>query len=73
MKKSITINISALSQDFTVYAMDLPGHGLSGEPVANYTLGFATGFIFDFMQALKIDCASLVGHSGQACMLERRY
>ena len=56
-------NIEPLSKHCLVYAMDLPGHGLSDKPPINYTLPFATKFISDFMQALGIERAHLIGHS----------
>jgi len=56
-------NIGPLSEHYQVYAMDLPGHGLSAKPPINYTLPFATKFISDFMQALGIERAHLIGHS----------
>ena len=56
-------NIEQLSEYYEVYAMDLPGHGLSDKPPVNYTLPFATKFICDFMQALGIERAHLIGHS----------
>jgi pimeloyl-ACP methyl ester carboxylesterase len=64
-------NIGALSRHFTVYALDLPGHGLSEGPVANYTLDCCTHRIaVGFMAALRIERASLVGHSlgGLVCL-----
>lgn len=56
-------NIDALSEHYRVYAMDLPGHGLSDRPPVNCTLPLATNFVYDFMQALGIDRAHLIGHS----------
>jgi len=56
-------NIGPLSEHYRVYAMDLPGCGLSDKPPVNYTLPFATKFIADFMQALGIERVHLVGHS----------
>jgi len=63
-------NISPLSGHFTVYALDLPGHGLSEEPRADYTLDYAARFVTDFMKTLEIERASLVGHSlgGLLCL-----
>ena len=63
-------NIAPLSEHFSVYAMDLPGHGLSGELSSNYTLDFSSEFIVHFMQAMGIKHASLVGHSlgGLLCL-----
>jgi len=56
-------NIATLSEYLSVYALDLPGHGLSGKPLRSYTLDFTSAFIVHFMQALGIERASLVGHS----------
>jgi len=64
-------NIATLSGHFTVYALDLPGHGLSEGPVADYTLGCCTHRIaVGFMEALGIEQASLIGHSlgGLVCL-----
>jgi 4,5:9,10-diseco-3-hydroxy-5,9,17-trioxoandrosta-1(10),2-diene-4-oate hydrolase len=56
-------NIAPLAEHFSVYALDLPGHGLSGEPRDDYTLDYAARFVINFMKSLQIDRASLVGHS----------
>ena len=56
-------NIRPLSEHYQVYAMDLPGHGLSDKPEIDYDLNFATGFATGFAQALGIGRASLIGHS----------
>lgn len=56
-------NIDSLSEYYTVYALDLPGHGLSEEPKVSYTVDFGTGFLVSFMEALGIEHASLIGHS----------
>jgi len=56
-------NIDSLSEYYTVYAIDLPGHGLSEEPEVSYTVDFGTGFLVSFMEALGIKHASLIGHS----------
>jgi pimeloyl-ACP methyl ester carboxylesterase len=64
-------NIGALSRHFTVYALDLPGHGLSEGPVADYTLDCCTHRIaVGFMTALGIEHVSLIGHSmgGLVCL-----
>jgi len=57
------LNLRALSEHHRVYAMDLPGHGLSDKPYLDYTISFFTDFIIDFMWALGIDRPSIVGHS----------
>ena len=66
------LNIGPLSQHYQVYAMDLPGHGLSEKPAVDYTFSFVTEFIIDFMEALGIGHASLIGHSmgGSICLDE---
>jgi len=63
-------NIDSLSQYYTVYALDLPGHGLSQKPEVSYTLDFGTSFALGFMEALKIKHAGLIGHSvcGSLCL-----
>jgi len=57
------LNVGPLSEHYQVYAMDLPGHGLSDKPRIDYNLAFATEVVGEFEQALGIDHASLVGHS----------
>lgn len=63
-------NIAALSEYFTVYAIDLPGHGRSEESKCDYTLAFAANFVVDFMDAMGIQRTSVVGHSvgGVICL-----
>jgi 4,5:9,10-diseco-3-hydroxy-5,9,17-trioxoandrosta-1(10),2-diene-4-oate hydrolase len=61
--ESWDLNIRPLSEHYQVYAMDLPGHGLSDKPDVAYNLFFFTKFITNFMQALGIEHASLIGHS----------
>jgi pimeloyl-ACP methyl ester carboxylesterase len=56
-------NIDSLSKHYLVYAMDLPGHGLSDKPPIDYKLFFIAEFVADFMRTLRIERASLVGHS----------
>ena len=56
-------NIDPLSEHYRIYAMDLPGHGLSDKPAIDYNLPFARESAIHFMQALDIERASLVGHS----------
>lgn len=58
-------NIPELSRTFTVYALDMPGYGYT-VPRANsprYGLKVMTDTLLEFMDALKIEKASLVGHS----------
>jgi pimeloyl-ACP methyl ester carboxylesterase len=56
-------NLRPLGEYYRVYAMDLPGHGLSDKPYLDYTIAFFTDFTLSFMEALDIDRASLIGHS----------
>ena len=56
-------NFRPLSEHYQVYAMDLPGHGLSDKPYLNYSISFFTDFTVAFMQALGIDRADIIGHS----------
>ena len=56
-------NIRPLSEHYRVYAMDLPGHGLSDKPEVAYNIFFFTRFVTNFMHALGIDRASIIGHS----------
>ena len=63
-------NITTLSEYFTVYAIDLPGHGLSEESTNNHTINSNAKFIINFMSTMGISHASLVGHSmgGPICI-----
>lgn len=45
-----------------VIALDQPGFGLSDDP-PEWGIGFRTRFVLEFMDALGIDKAALVGHS----------
>ena len=57
------LNVLPLSEHYRVYAIDLPGHGLSDKPKIDYNLAFATDVVSGFEQAMGIDRASLIGHS----------
>ena len=63
-------NLAALSEYFTVYAIDLPGHGLSEESKHDYTIGFNVKFVINFMAVMGISHASILGHSmgGPICL-----
>ena len=55
--------IPALSRDFDVIAPDLLGHGESAKPMGDYSLGaFASG-LRDFLAALDVPTATIVGQS----------
>lgn len=63
-------NIAKLSEYFTVYAIDLPGHGLSEESNNNHSISSNAKFIIKFMSTMRISHASLLGHSmgGPICL-----
>lgn len=56
-------NIDALAGAATVYALDLPGHGQSDKALGEASLGWLSGTLLAFMDALGIAQAHLVGHS----------
>nr|MDQ2961357.1 alpha/beta fold hydrolase [Candidatus Dormibacteraeota bacterium] len=52
-----------LARHYRVIAPDLPGHGRSGKPRGDYSLGNQATVMRDLLVALDIESASLVGHS----------
>ncbi|MBI3638090.1 MAG: alpha/beta fold hydrolase [Candidatus Rokubacteria bacterium] len=57
-------NMGALAAGATVYALDLPGFGLSAKPArAPYDLTYFARAVHGFLTTLGIARASLVGHS----------
>ncbi|WP_420997778.1 acetoin dehydrogenase dihydrolipoyllysine-residue acetyltransferase subunit [Cupriavidus sp. 30B13] len=56
-------NLDALADAHTVVALDLPAHGQSTPKLPGTTLAALAGFVAQFMDALDIDQAHLVGHS----------
>ena len=52
-----------LSARYRVVAPDLLGHGQSDKPRADYSLGAFAVWLRDFLDALDIPAATLVGHS----------
>ena len=58
------LNIAALARNHRVYALDLIGHGRTDKPLSNpYRPTDFARFVKDFMDALQIQSAHLVGHS----------
>jgi pimeloyl-ACP methyl ester carboxylesterase len=55
--------IPELRRDFTVYAVDFPGHGWSDIPQADYSPKFFTRFSTAFLEALGIQNALVAGVS----------
>jgi len=56
-------NVEALATQHQIYVPDLVGFGRSGKPTVSYSPYYFTRFINDFMNALNIERASLVGQS----------
>lgn len=56
-------NISALAEKHRVYAPDLVGFGHSDKPKVKYSPSYMAAFIDDFMTALNIKDACLIGQS----------
>jgi pimeloyl-ACP methyl ester carboxylesterase len=55
--------IPALARRHTVIAPDLPGHGLSGKPAGDYSIGALASAMRDLLVFLGHDSATVVGHS----------
>ena len=63
-KTSFFETVSALSPDYTVHAIDLPGFGSSSKPTrAPYDAAWFARSVLRFMDALEIERAHLVGNS----------
>jgi pimeloyl-ACP methyl ester carboxylesterase len=56
-------NIHALSKNYKIYVPDLPGFGRADIPDASFTPVDYVQFFDDFLNALKIDRAVLIGQS----------
>jgi pyruvate dehydrogenase E2 component (dihydrolipoamide acetyltransferase) len=56
-------NIDALSGSGPVFALDLPGHGGSTKAIAKPGLDALAAAVMEFMAALKLSGAHLIGHS----------
>ncbi len=64
-------NASEFSQQHTAYTFDLPAHGESSRQVGRGTLSSLASLVADFMVALAIPRAHIVGHSlGAAIAVE---
>jgi len=62
--------IPALSENYRVIALDLPGYGKSSKGYYDYSMEFYADIVLRFMDELGLDQAVLVGHSmgGQIAM-----
>jgi len=56
-------NIAALAREHRVFAVDIVGYGRTDKPEVVYTFELMADFVLDFMNAMGIDKASLVGNS----------
>ncbi len=56
-------NLECLAKSYQVYALDLPGYGLTDKPSVTYTLPYFTQFLHDFMDRVNVARSSLVGNS----------
>jgi pimeloyl-ACP methyl ester carboxylesterase len=63
-KSSFFETVAALTPEYTVHAIDLPGFGSSSKPLgASYNADFFARHVLRFMDTLAIDRAHLVGNS----------
>jgi pimeloyl-ACP methyl ester carboxylesterase len=56
-------NVGPLATEHRVYALDLPGFGLSDKEVGDYSLEYAASFLKGFMDAVGVERATLAGNS----------
>jgi pimeloyl-ACP methyl ester carboxylesterase len=61
--KSWIKNIPALSKEYRVIAVDLPGYGKSDKGFYEYSMSWNAQVLAEFLTALKIEKATFVGHS----------
>lgn len=55
--------INHLSSTYTVYALDMPGFGKTGEPKTAWCVDDYVDFVIKFIEKMKIEKLSLLGHS----------
>ena len=55
--------LPALARTHTVIAPDLPGHGISGKPPGDYSIGALASAMRDLLVYLGHERASVIGHS----------
>jgi pimeloyl-ACP methyl ester carboxylesterase len=58
------LNFNVLAEQHRVYALDMIGHGRTDKPLsASYQMPDLARFLKDFMDALQVTSAHLIGHS----------
>lgn len=57
------ILVQQLSQKYTVYALDLPGFGITPEPSKPWCLDDYCDFVVEFCQKEQLDNVTFIGHS----------
>lgn len=57
------ILIKQLSEKFCVYALDLPGFGVTPEPAEPWDVNGYADFVAEFIKVLELDEIILIGHS----------
>jgi len=56
-------NVPALSQNFSVYLVDLPGFGASRRLKSEFSIASGPEWLASFLAALDLDRVSILGHS----------
>lgn len=65
--------VPALAQQAKLVMIDLPGHGESDKPQADYTMDYFANAVIAVMREAKVDKATLIGHSMGAPIICRIY
>jgi pimeloyl-ACP methyl ester carboxylesterase len=63
--------VAALADKARLILIDLPGHGQSDKPQANYTMDFFAEAVLVVLREAKVDKATFIGHSMGAAVLCR--
>ncbi|HQR36954.1 MAG TPA: alpha/beta fold hydrolase [Blastocatellia bacterium] len=56
-------NVATLASSYRVHAVDLVGCGLSDKPAIHHSLANFAAFVADFMTAVDVEDARIIGHS----------
>lgn len=70
-RRSFDLNVQALAARYKVYVPDLRGHGNSSKPACCYAQSDFAGDVVQFMNAIGITKASLIGHSMGSFVAEK--